>query len=165
MNNLRIGLDIDDVLAGFFDTYKRTFTKPKDMEDVNITRNVDKLKNNKHFWTTLPKINNIDFVPALYCTKRVNKKCWTKDWLAANHFPERPVYQMYFQRGNKATMIKGRVDVFIDDSISNFVKMNASGVPCLLMDAPHNQGFETPYRIYSLTLKEIKEKYNGFKQI
>lgn len=163
MHNLRIGLDIDDVLAGFFDMYKLKFIKSKDMIDHHITKNVFKLKKDKEFWLTLPKLRSIDFVPALYCTKRINKKAWTKDWLAANRFPERPVYQMYYQKGNKSTMIKGRVDVFIDDSISNFIKINASGIPCLLMDAPHNQGFETPYRIYTLTLKEIKEKYNEYR--
>jgi len=163
--NLRIGLDIDDVLAGFFDMYKVTFTKPKDMVDANITKNVLKLKTNREFWVTLPKLRDIDFVPAIYCTKRISPKTWTKDWLAANHFPERSVYQMYYQRGDKSTMIKGKVDVFVDDSISNFMKINKSGIPCLLMDAPHNQGFETPYRIYTLTLAEIKEKYSEFNKL
>ena len=162
MINLRIGLDIDDVLAGFFDMYKVVYNRPKDMIDANITKNVLKLKTNKEFWTTLPKLRDIDFVPSIYCTKRINKKSWTKDWLASNKFPERPVYQMYYQKGNKATMIRGKVDVFIDDSISNFIKINASGIPCLLMDAPHNQGFETPYRIFNLKLSEIKEKYNEY---
>lgn len=165
VKSLRIGLDIDDVLAGFFEMYKKTFTRPRDLIDANITKNVRSLKYNKEFWLSLPKLRDIDFVPAIYCTKRINPKRITKDWLALNHYPERPVYQMYYQQGNKATMIKGRVDVFIDDSVSNFEKINASGIPCLLMDAPHNAYFETPFRIYTLTLAEIKEKYSEFNKL
>ena len=72
---------------------------------------------------------------------------------------------MYYQKGNKATMIKGRCDVFIDDSISNFIKMNMSGIPCLLMDTPFNQNFEPVLRVYSLDKYEIEEAYNlGLEQ-
>ena len=34
---------------------------------------------------------------------------------------------------NKADFIKGRVDVFIDDSVSNFIAMNLAGVPCFVV--------------------------------
>lgn len=158
--NIRIGLDLDDVIFDFVGSYLIKFGKPK--EDYIITKNVYKLKKNKDFWINLPILRNIDFVPALYCTKRINNKNWTKDALALNGFPDRPLYQRYYQRGSKSTLIKGRVDVFIDDSISNFKEINASGIPCLLMDAPHNQGFETPHRIFNLKLSEIKEKYNEY---
>jgi len=158
--NLLIGLDIDDVLAGFFDMYQERFTKPKDMVDYNITKNVRSLRMDREFWMSLPKLRDLDFIPALYCTKRINSKTITKDWLAANHFPERPIYQRYYQKAAKSPLIKGRVDVFIDDSIGNFLEMNLNGVPCLLMDAPHNRHFDTPFRIYSLTLNEIKDNYN-----
>lgn len=67
---------------------------------------------------------------------------------------------MLYQKGNKANMIKGRCDVFIDDSVSNFIKMNKSGVPCLLMDTPFNQDAGPILRIYSLDIQEIKYAYN-----
>ena len=51
---------------------------------------------------------------------------------------------------NKADLIKGKVDVFIDDSISNVIQMNKAGVPCLLYDRPHNQNYDFVGRIYSL---------------
>jgi hypothetical protein len=69
---------------------------------------------------------------------------------------------MYYQQGNKATMIKGRVDVFVDDSISNFIKLNLSGVPCLLIDQPDNQSWGPIGRIYSLNKEEILDAYNLF---
>ena len=154
---LKIGTDLDDVIFAFMESYINRFGNPK--TDSEITKNVYKLRKDKDFWTNLPVIRHCDFVPALYCTKRISSKRFTKDSLAKNGFPERPIYQRHYQRGPKSTLIKGRCDVFIDDSISNFKEINAAGIPCLLMDAPHNQGFETPYRIYTLTLAEIKQVY------
>lgn len=161
--NLKIGLDLDDVIFDFMGSYLNRFGIPK--EDYIITKNVYKLKKDKDFWLNLPVLRTIDFIPALYCTKRISNKTWTKDALALNGFPERPIYQRHYQRSPKSPLIKGRVDVFIDDSISNFTEINKSGIPCLLMDAPHNQGFETPYRIYTLTLAEIKKKYSEFSKL
>ena len=69
---------------------------------------------------------------------------------------------MYNQSGNKATMIKGRVDVFVDDSISNMIKLNLSGVPCLLMDKEYNREWGPIGRIYSLDINEIYETYKLF---
>lgn len=156
---LRIGLDIDEVLCDFFNSYIKRFGTPK--TDYEITKNVHrKLSTDRNFWLTLPKLRDIDFVPELYCTKRVNPKSWTKNWLHNNGFADRPIYQMFYQKGNKANMVKGRCDVFIDDSVSNFIKMNKSGVPCLLMDTPFNQDAGPILRIYSLDIQEIKYAYN-----
>ena len=157
---LRIGLDIDDTLVDFFGEYLKRFGNPK--SDPQITKNVNKLKYDKKFWENLPKLRHIDFIPELYCTKRINPKSYTRNSLISNGFPIRPIYQMYYQHGNKATMIKGRVDVFIDDSISNFVKMNNSGVFCLLITAPNNEYFATDLRINDLNYETILEKYNQY---
>ena len=161
---LKIGLDIDEVLADFFNTYLNRFGTPK--KDLEITKNVNNiLSKDKDFWLNLPKLRDIDFIPELYCTKRINPKSWTKQWLHDNGFSSSPVYQMYFQQGNKANMIKGRCDVFVDDSVSNFLKMNKAGVPCLLMDTPFNQDFGPILRIYSLDKYEIEEVFNmGIEQ-
>lgn len=157
---LKIGLDIDDTVGYFMQPYLNIFGIPK--YDHEITRNVQKkLKYNKEFWENLPVKNIPDFEVTLYCTKRVNPKTYTKNWLKKNGLPNAPIYQMYYQGGNKATMIKGRVDVFIDDSISNWKMLNDSGVPCLLMDSKENQHIETPLRIYSLNYSEIKRIYNN----
>lgn len=159
---IKIGLDIDDTLLDFYGQYLKKFGTPK--SDPQITRNVNKLKKDKQFWENLPKLRDIDFIPELYCTKRINPKSYTRKSLINNGFPVRPIYQMYFQHGNKATMIKGRVDVFIDDSISNFVKMNNSGVFCLLITAPNNIHFETDLRINDLKYETILKKYNQYSK-
>lgn len=155
---MRIGLDIDDVLADFMGTYLNRFGNPKC--DFEITKNVQRvLIKDKQFWLNLPVINNIDFIPELYCTKRVNPKNWTRQWLLDNGFPNKNIYQVICQVRNKADYIKGKVDVFIDDSLSNFIKMNLAGVPCLLLDKEYNRDWGPVGRIYSLQQEEIEDAY------
>lgn len=158
---MRIGLDLDGTVDDFMNPYLERFGNPK--KDSEITKNVTQiLSKDRDFWLSLPVLRYIDFIPELYCTKRVNPKQWTRKWLIEHGFPNRPIYQMYYQHGNKATMIKGRVDVFVDDSISNFIKLNLSGVPCLLIDQPDNQEWGPVGRIYSLNKEEIVDAYNLF---
>lgn len=162
MEKIKIGLDIDDTLVDFWAEYLKKFGKPK--EDRIITKNVYKLRKDKKFWENLPKLRDIDFIPELYCTKRINSKVYTRNSLEKHGFPIRPIYQMYYQKGNKADLIKGKVDVFVDDSISNFEMLNKSGILCLLIDAPSNRNYETPLKIYDLKYSTIINKYNEFKK-
>ena len=160
---LKCGLDIDDVLADFMGSYLKRFSIPK--QNNEITKNVQKiLKTDKTFWVNLPVLNTLDFTPTLYCTKRVNPKSWTKKWLLENNFPNKPIYQVYCQSSNKANYIKGRIDVFIDDSVSNFIAMNLAGVPCLLYNKDYNQHWGPIGRIYSLDYNHIEETYNLFME-
>jgi 5'(3')-deoxyribonucleotidase len=161
MCKIKIGLDIDDTLLDFVGEYLKIF-KSFD-NDHTITKNVNKLRLNKKFWENLPKLRSIDFEPTLYCTKRINPKSYTRNSLIKNGFPIKPIYQMYHQQGNKAVMIKGKVDVFIDDSISNFKMMNNSGVMCLLITTKHNKNFKTNLRIDNLQYETILNKYNEYK--
>ena len=159
---MRIGLDIDDCLADFWGAYCDYFDvvhKPKNLQDNIITKNVENiLKYDRNFWLNLKVINKPNFIPELYCTKRVNCKSWTKKWLEINDFPIRPIYQMYYQHGNKANMIKGKVDIFIDDSYSNVVKCIQSGIPALMIDGKQN--INNPmFKIYSLDIEEILDTY------
>ncbi len=85
LENIRIGLDIDDCLADFWGAYIARFGQPK--SDFEITKNVERiLKNDRNFWLNLPKLRDLDFEPTLYCTKRVNNKAWTKKWLIAKAY-------------------------------------------------------------------------------
>lgn len=167
LKQVRISLDLDDTLTSFYNSYKSYFKadkNPKVLNNSTITKNVYKLRTNKDFWLSLNKIDDIDFEPINYCTKRINPKQWSREWLINNGFPNKPIYQMYYQQGNKADLIKGRCDVLIDDSVSNVVKCINSGVPALLIDRPHNQWFGPMFRIYSLCIDEILDAYNIFME-
>lgn len=150
---------MDDTIAGFWQEYCHRFNTnryPNRLREEVITRKVQRvLRKDKDFWVNLPKINDINFEPALYCTKRVNNKAWTKEWLSKNGFPNKPVYQIYSQTKNKADLIKGRVDVFIDDSLVNVLQMNAAGVPTLLYGRTNPQCVS----VFSLDLDEICKAY------
>jgi hypothetical protein len=160
---LRIGLDCDDTCNYWYKCYLDRFGEPKD--DKIITRNVQRiLSKDKDFWLNLPEKHKPNFDVTLYCTKRVNPKTWTKQWLLNHDYPTAPVYQVFCQGSNKAYYIKGRVDVFIDDSISNFIAMNKAGVPCLLMDSELNQEWGPIGKVYSLDKGEIEEAYYLFKE-
>ena len=92
--------------------YPKGFGKPgKKKNDYEITKNVNvyKLRNNKRppffLGKGLPVLRNeLDFEPHIYCTKRINSKIYTRNWIKKNNFPMKPIYQMYNQHGNKADM-------------------------------------------------------------
>lgn len=165
---IRIALDLDGCISDFWSAYCayfKTDKNPKCLEDHIITRNVERvLKHDKQFWTGLEVKNTIDFVPEMYCSKRVNPKRWSKEWLKKNNFPDRPFYQMMYQHGNKADMIKGRADVLIDDSYGNVDKCRKSGFPALWYK-DHKSPDDPPFTIYSLTKSEITSAFiNVYKQ-
>lgn len=157
---LRIALDLDDTVFGFFEAYQQRFPGKKNMVGDKITKNVNKLRLDKEFWENLSLIERPNFEPCIYATKRINSKVYTRNCLKKHGLPIKPIYQMYYQHGNKADMIKGRCDVLIDDSIDNVMKAIKSGLPALLIDRPHNQNGDPVFRIYSLDIDEIREAYN-----
>jgi hypothetical protein len=158
---MKIGLDLDDTVNYWMRIYLERFQSPKSSEE--ITKNVQQiLSKDRNFWLTLPIKNRPNFDVELYCTKRVCPKAWSRRYLEIHQLPIAPIYQVFLQSKNKADYIKGRVDVFIDDSVSNFIQMNLSGVPCLLMDSEMNQEWGPIGRIYSLDIEEITEVYNLF---
>ena len=158
---MRIGLDIDDVLLHWYSAYLERFGKPK--SEYEITKHVFRdLRNDREFWLNLEPKHYPNFPVTLYCTKRVCNKNWSKRWIEEHDYPDAPIYQIFTQTKNKANVVKGLVDVFIDDSLSNFKAMNLAGVPCLLMDAEYNQEWGPIGRVYSLDIDEIREVYELF---
>ena len=157
---LKIGLDIDQVIADFNGGYVNRFgIRPE--KDWVITRNVNHtLKYDKTFWLTLPVLRLPNFEPKLFCSARVNNPRWTKQYLKRNGLNSR-LYQVNGYYASKVDVLKHRkIDVFIDDAPHHFKALNENGIPCLLMDTPENRDIDTPLRIYSLDYKEIKRVYN-----
>lgn len=159
--NLRIGLDVDQVIADFNLGYLQRFGNwPK--QDWCITRNVKHiLVNEKDFWLNLPICQLPDFEPRLFCSARINNRNWTKKYLA-NLGLTSPLYQVPGYHLSKVKTLKGRVDVFIDDSVKNFIDLNLHGIPCLLMDSPLNKDWGPIARIYNLQKDIIEDTYELF---
>lgn len=158
---MRIGLDVDNVIADFDYGYINRFGKfPKC--DWAITRNVNNiLIKEREFWLNLPVLRLPNFTPKLFCSARVNNKRWTKQYLTNNGLTS-PLYQVPGYKLSKYPTLKGRVDLFIDDSIKNFIDLNLKGIPCLLMDSKVNESWGPIGRIYSLNIEEIMETYELF---
>lgn len=159
MRKLRIGLDLDDTINYWWNIYIDRFGNPKSQEE--ITYNVwNILRHDKDFWETLPVKNRLSgFEPELYCTSRVSKKTWAKKWLAKNGFPGSPVYQRFGFGLSKAPLVKGRVDVFIDDSPFNVFDLNSKGIPCLMINSDENKDVDFEFRIETLDYEEIAYQY------
>lgn len=160
-NPLRIALDLDDTIFDFWGAYRTLFPRKSDLVEHVITRNVVNLRYNKKFWENLPLLERPNFEAHIYATKRINSKKYTRNCLIKYGLPIKPIYQMYYQHGNKADIIKGRCDVLIDDSISNIEKAIQSGLPSLLIDRPHNCHVYSKYRIYHLDINEIEKAYES----
>ena len=158
--NLKIGLDLDDTCNFWMSEYLKLF--PKDTQDSKITKNVRKLCYKKEWWLNLPIKHRPDFEVELFCTKRISPKQYSYQWLKGNDFPIAPIYQVLYQKDKKSRFIKGRVDCFIDDSISNCIELNQAGIPCLLMDSPYNQSYGPIGRVFSLDYEEIMDTYEMF---
>lgn len=157
--SLKIALDLDDTIFDFWKAYKEAFPGEHNLVESKITKNVYTLRNNKQFWENLELLEKPNFEPHIYATKRINSKVYTRNCLCKYGLPIKPIYQMYYQHGNKADMIKGRCDILIDDSVSNVMKAINSGLPALIIDRPHNQTGSPLFRIYSLDIDEIKFAY------
>lgn len=159
IKHLEIGCDLDDTIFGFSEGYLNRFKKwPK--YDWAITRNVTHiLSKERDFWIGLPVIRRPNFIPKLYCSSRVNKKCWSKRAIEINNLPNSPLYQVPGYNIPKSKYIKGRVDVFIEDSPHQWKALNNAGIPCLLIDSPNNKEYGPILRIYSLDEDEITDTF------
>ena len=156
---LRVGLDIDGTIADFDGAYLNRFKKWPN-KDWAITRNVEHiLIKERDFWLNLPLLRKPDFTPHLYCSARVNNKRWTKKYLSDHDLPNSPLYQIPGYKLSKTKILKGKVDVFIEDSLKNFIDLNLHGIPCLLIDSPKNQEWGPVCRIYTLNESEIMDTY------
>ena len=160
IKHLEIGCDLDDTIFGFSEGYLNRFKKwPK--YDWAITRNVTHiLSKERDFWIGLSVIRRPNFVPKLYCSSRVNKKCWSKKAIEINDLPNSPLYQVPGYNIPKSKYIKGRVDVFIEDSPHQWKALNNAGIPCLLINSPNNKEYGPFLKIYTLDYDEIEDVYN-----
>ena len=157
---LRIAADLDGTLLDWATAHENYYhEKLSDVPDYKITRQVTKLRHNKDFWSNLELLERPDFIPHIYCTKRVNSKVYTRNNLKKHNLPIRPIYQIGNQEANKAHYIKGKADILIDDSWFNVKQCLDAGFPALLITREYNKHIQTPYRINHLKYQEITKKY------
>lgn len=157
---IRIALDLDDTIFDWRGEYSKLFGNIDTHTDEQITKNVRKCQYNKDFWSNLPLLEEPDFTPTIYSTKRISSKDYTRNNLRKYNLPIVPIYQMVSQLGNKANQIKGVADILIDDSIYNVKQALDVGFPALLINREHNQHDNSVIRIYSLSIEDILNGYD-----
>lgn len=149
LNNFKIGLDIDDVLADFITAYCKRYNIeiPYNWKyDVNFKENYDKLLSDEDFWMNLePKIKpeHIPFEIDCYISSRLIPEEWTVKWLEKHNFSIAKV----FHTTNKLEKCKERgLTFFVDDNFETFQNLNSNGICCYLMTVKHNEKYQVGHK-------------------
>lgn len=162
---LNIGLDVDGVIADFFNSYYKFFNMDYStpIDNNKMTKACNQILIHEHdFWVEMPILYMPNFSPKLICTKRNFPIEWTREFLIKNKIPTVPIIQIDYSQ-NKSTFLKQeKIDVFIEDTPENLEDLINHGIPCLLLDGDFNKYYNTPYRIYSLEYQEIEKMYNKY---
>jgi hypothetical protein len=163
LGGLRIGLDIDEVLCDFTKGWSKVYNDVDERPttwyyDRQMMARFQKMKEDgtlDDFYLGLePKLSqkDIPFEPACYVTSRPVDSIVTEEWLDTYGFPRAKVYTVGLGQSKVECLKEAKVDIFIDDSYSNFLALNKAGILCYLYDAPHNQRFNVGHkRIFTLT--------------
>ena len=156
---MNVFLDIDDVIFDWHKDYARRFncSVPKRWSTSKVMK--DRLKilsDEKEFWLNLPVKNKPNFIPAGFVSARGISKKWTVESLQKHKIPGRSnVHQVPWGQSKIEVLKSLNCDIFVDDKYATFKECHENGIFCLLMDAPHNQHINTPYRIYTLDIENI----------
>lgn len=164
--NIRIALDIDEVLADFIGGYKKHMGITDKVTNFNFSYATGEIVKNlpDSFWLSLkPKIkpSDINFLPIAYVSKRHFDENITKTWIETHGFPCLPIY--HIKEGSKIhKVLELDVDYFVDDHILNYQELTSVGIKTFLMDCEHNKQFDVGSdRLYDI--KELVDRIN--KQI
>ena len=161
---LKIGLDIDGVVADSFPVFIRELNRHygKDIKELN---NYDMTEiygvawdemsqffhDNMDYLFSAPKpmpgaVDSINYLleaghEIIYVTARASG---AEEKITCKWFEDNKIYRKkaYFTGGMSKTFAvkENAVDIFVDDFLTNALEIASLGVPVLLMDSPYNQG-------------------------
>ena len=162
LEDIKIGLDLDEVLCDWLGGWTDKFgmdTPTNWYFDREIINRFDDMKEkgglDDFFLSLKPLIQpkDIPFEPHCYITSRPVESKVSEEWLKRLGFPARPVYTVGVGNSKVDIALREGLDMFVDDSFSNFTALNKAGVCCFLMDAPHNKRYNVGFK----RIKSLKE--------
>ncbi len=164
LKNKKIGLDIDGVLGDFVGHLMKVSGYeghiPIHWNDPIVREEFEKVKKDPDFWLNIPPLmdrTDIPFEPHCYITARSIDSEVTQTWLNKCGFPIAPLYCVGVGESKIEVAKKSGIDIFIDDSFSNFQELNNAGIFTYLYNAPYNEKYDVGYRrIHSL--KELIQR-------
>lgn len=151
----KIGLDIDQVVAEWAKPWceKYGFCTPT---SFNFHRGIKEIFDEQYksgelqeFYSKLEPLVDfatLPFEPVVFISHRPVDVDISEKWLDMIGAPTRPVIHVKTREEKVAVAKQYKLDIFVDDNYDTFRDMNAGGVACYLLDAPHNRKFDVGYR-------------------
>lgn len=154
----KIGLDIDGVLADFIGHLMKVTGNegyvPYHWNDPLVVREFNKIKGNEDFWASIPpllKREDIPFEPFCYITARSIDPDITQEWLNHHGFPLATLHCVPYGASKVEIAKESGLDIFVDDSYSNYLELLNGGIDVYLYNALYNEKYNVGHRrIYSL---------------
>lgn len=136
---MKIGLDIDGVLAGFYEEMHRRYPEdcPKYIKnwfdpDSNVGKHWQEIEQDYDFWANLPILTPPEQIPFkidCYITSIPKQMTGARqEWLDKHGYPKVP---LFVAEDKLPICTQRRLDWFVDDKPTTVEHLNNNGVKCI----------------------------------